>query len=97
MNDERYGMGKICQWHGPITFAAPAVTIDRANDVSEPAVACPVCGNPLIVTTADAFWSTAAASEKAIPEYVAMLKWSEGKCFQDYAAMQDAYRQAMEQ
>lgn len=93
---EQYAYGRTCTWHGPTTFALPAVKVDWAHDASEPAFVCPRCALPLVVTTAEAFWATAAATEKAIPEYVAMLRWSWGKCFPDFTTMQDAYRQAME-
>ena len=93
MSDERYAFGKTCMWHGPLTLAKRRHRLDESgNEVYE----CPTCRLPVIATTAPAFWSTARASEKAIPEYVEMLKWSQGQCFQDFRMMQDAYRQAME-
>ena len=94
MNEEQYAFGRTCMWHAPLTFAKLA---DQLDERGQEVYVCPKCGLELVVTTPAAFWSTARACEKAIPENVEMLRWSEGKCFQDFRMMQDAYRQAMEE
>lgn len=93
MNSEPYAFGRICMWHGPLTFAKLS---ERLDELGREIYLCPHCELAVIVTTPEAFWNTARSSEKAIPEYVEMLRWSQGKCFQDFRMMQDAYRQAME-
>jgi len=94
MSGEQYAFGKICMWHGPLTFATIG---DQLDEYGNPVYLCPKCGLALVVTTPAAFWNTARACEKAIPDNVGMLRWSEGKCFQDFRMLQDAYRQAMEE
>lgn len=93
MNTEQYGFGRICTWHGPLTFSRLEEELTPEGGEKH---ACPSCGRELVATTPLAFWAAANASAKAIPEYVEMLRWSEGKCFPDFRTMQDAYRQAME-
>ena len=95
VDGEPYGYGRVCQWHGPLTFAGRGARFDTETGDAEHV--CPKCGRALIVTDSDSFWRTVASSEKAIPQYTEMLRWSEGKCFPDFATMQDAFRQAMEE
>lgn len=91
---EQYGFGKICTWHGPLTFAQ---IDDQLTEQGTETYACPKCGRELVVTTAERFWQAVAIGAKSIPEYEGMNRWSEGKCFPDFRTMQDAYRQAMEE
>jgi hypothetical protein len=93
MSDEKHAFGKICMWHGPLTFATLK---DELGESSEETYACPSCGLDVVVCTPEAFWSLAAESEQGIPEYVSMLKWSQGKCFPDFTTMRHAWRRAME-
>jgi hypothetical protein len=89
---EPYAYGTECTWHGPLTFAAD---ITNYSDDS-PQHACPKCCGAVTVTNTEEFWRLAQASDRDNPGHEAMLRWSAGKCFEDFDTMQNAYRQAME-
>ncbi|HSU19884.1 MAG TPA: hypothetical protein VLI45_09105 [Acidobacteriaceae bacterium] len=94
MHDQPYAFGKQCQWHGHPRDAAPSTRSD-ADGVS--GLECPICGLPVIEVPSAANWWTAAEKIDAhVPEYAAMMRWSEGKCFENFDTLQNAYRQHME-
>ena len=99
MNDEtRYcfatGPG-ACMWHGPIQLAGRK---DAAGGDELENRCCPKCGADLeSVPNESNFWARIRMSEDPdFHEAEAMLRWSQGKCFESFDTLVNAYRQAME-
>lgn len=93
MEDKPYAFSRQCTWHGELAEASPR----RVMREGEPDHECPRCGSPVLVhPSGAAWWASIRATNKAIPEYEEMMRWSENKCFPDFETMQNAYRQYME-
>ncbi len=86
MSDEEYAVGRVCTWHGPLTFAER----DKAG-----APICPKCGQALKPVSKAAFWHDIRVLERNKTGAAKMVGWSEGKCFLDADTLENAYRQAM--
>lgn len=58
---------------------------------------CPCCGSPLFeMDSIEQWWAQVDAYEaKGHPGYRAMTEWGRGKCFQNMAALEAAYADAL--
>ncbi len=94
--DTPYAMSQQCTWHGdPRSAGTRRAVLPRGGFATEPA--CPHCGSPLIeVFSAQVWWNSVRYNRAQLPDYEAMMLWSEGKCFPDFEHLRNAYRQAME-
>lgn len=91
--DTPYSFSRQCTWHGdPRTAGTRRVSVGLIQ-TTEPA--CPHCGSPLVEVVSAASWWAGARSMPIFPEYEALMRWSQGKCFADFDTLHNAYRQAM--
>lgn len=85
MTDTRVVYGARCLWWD---------SIDKCGRVPGSGLpGCPHCGSVLYEVPSDAEWWNGARKYEASgnPGYVAMLKWSRGKCYPTLDALRAAY------
>lgn len=97
MDETRYCFAAgeaACMWHGPIQLAGRK---DAAGGDELDNRCCPKCGADLeAVPNESNFWARVGLADVDEPGYEAMLRWSQGKCFESFDTLVNAYRQAME-
>lgn len=84
VKDERIAYGALCTWWDSIRKVGK-------NEVGLPC--CPHCRGVLFETKDEATWFAAVDEHERLGNmnYRAMIEWSRGKCFRNYALLESAY------